>query len=67
MEFVVLETGIFPDRSTLAEALAALPACHTVRRPIMPSSQDDEEGGTGYCRHCWQQTGSLLFKSISRR
>lgn len=44
MEFVVLETGIFPDRSTLAEALAALPACHTVRRPIMPSSQDDEEG-----------------------
>lgn len=44
MEFVVLETGIFPDRSTLAEALAALPVCHTVRRPIMPSSQDDEEG-----------------------
>lgn len=44
MEFVVLETGIFPDRSTLAEALATLPACHTVRRPIMPSSQDDEEG-----------------------
>jgi len=28
----------------LAEALAALPACHTVRRPVMPSSQDDEEG-----------------------
>ncbi|TXH77033.1 hypothetical protein [Thiobacillus sp.] len=44
MEFVVLETGIFPDRSTLVEALAALPACHTVRRPVMPSSQDDEEG-----------------------
>lgn len=44
MEFVVLETGIFPDRTTLAEALTALPACHTVRRPVMPSSQDDEEG-----------------------
>ena len=44
MEFVVLETGIFPDRATLTEALAALPACHTVRRPVMPSSQDDEEG-----------------------
>lgn len=47
MEFVVLETGIFPDRITLTEALAALaalPACHTVRRPVMPSSQDDEEG-----------------------
>lgn len=43
MEFVVLETGIFPDRATLTEALAALPASYTVRRPPVPASQDDEE------------------------
>ena len=44
MEFVVLETGIFPDRTTLTEALAALRAGHPAGRPVMPSCKDDEEG-----------------------
>lgn len=44
MEIVVIEAGIFPDRATLTEALAALPQSHPVGRPAMPASPDDEQG-----------------------
>ncbi|MHB0974758.1 MAG: hypothetical protein ACYC0P_11000 [Thiobacillus sp.] len=44
MEFVVFETGIFPDRIMLVEALAVLARNHPVQQPAMPASPDDEEG-----------------------
>lgn len=41
MKFVVLETGIFPDRETLAQALAALPSAHGIHRMEMPAPSDE--------------------------